>query len=96
MNDIAYIDGQNLDMGTNNREPVWSVDLSRFRVYLKDKHRVDTAYYCLEHVQEGSNFEDLYDEIQAAGFILKFREHNAAMLGKKKGNVDSDIIFSIM
>ena len=25
-----------------------------------------------------------------------FREHNSAMLGKKKGNVDSDIIFQIM
>ncbi len=26
----------------------------------------------------------------------KFREHNTAMIGKKKGNVDSDIIFQIM
>lgn len=25
-----------------------------------------------------------------------FREHNPAMMGKKKGNVDSDIIFQIM
>lgn len=40
--------------------------------------------------------EDLYDKLQEAGFILKFREHNSAMLGKKKGNVDSDIIFFIM
>ena len=40
--------------------------------------------------------EDLYDLIQKAGMILKFREHNSAMLGKKKGNVDSDIIFSVM
>lgn len=30
------------------------------------------------------------------GFILVFRQHTSAMLGKKKGNVDSDIIFSIM
>ena len=29
-------------------------------------------------------------------FILKFKEHNPAMIGKKKGNVDSDIIFHIM
>jgi uncharacterized LabA/DUF88 family protein len=83
-------------MGTNSREPIWSADLARFRVYLKDKYHVEKAYYYLGHVQEGSTFEDLYDEIQAAGFILKFREHNSAMSGKKKGNVDSDIIFSIM
>lgn len=40
--------------------------------------------------------EELYDEIQKSGLILKFREHNSAMLGKKKGNVYSDIIFNIM
>lgn len=34
--------------------------------------------------------------LQKAGFILSFREHSAALKGKKKGNVDSDIIFSIM
>ncbi len=40
--------------------------------------------------------DELYDKIQSAGFVLKFREHNSAMKGKKKGNVDSDIIFQIM
>ena len=42
------------------------------------------------------NYQDLYDEIQEAGFILKFKEHNPAMLGIKKGNVDTDIVFSVM
>ena len=28
--------------------------------------------------------------------MLIFREHNPAMIGKKKGNVDSDIIFHAM
>ena len=41
-------------------------------------------------------YQNLYEEIQSANFILIFRKHNTAMLGKKKGNVDSDIIFSIM
>ena len=40
--------------------------------------------------------QNLYDEIQEAGFIIKFREHNSVMIGKKKGNVDSDIIFDVM
>ena len=40
--------------------------------------------------------EELYDEIQTAGFVVKFREHNTKMLGKKKGNVDTDIVFTIM
>ncbi len=95
-NNIAYIDGQNLFMGTIKREPLWKVDLSKLRVYLERKYNVTKAYYYLGYVQDGGKFESLYEEIQSAGFILVFREHNSAMLGKKKGNVDSDIIFSIM
>lgn len=92
---LAFIDGQNLYMGTAKREiDPWKINFARFRVYLKEKYCVDEAYYFLGYVQEEN--QDLYDEIQKAGFILKFREHNPAMIGKKKGNVDSDIIFHIM
>jgi uncharacterized LabA/DUF88 family protein len=96
LNNIAYIDGQNLHMGTNQREPVWKVDLPKFRVYLKEKYHITKAYYYLGYVQNGTSFEKLYEEIQSAGFILVFREHNSAMKGLKKGNVDADIIFSLM
>jgi len=96
MNNIAYIDGQNLYMGTTKRDPSWIVDLARFRIYLNKKYGVEKAYYYLGYVQENKNSETLYEEIQSAGFILVFRQHNSAMIGEKKGNVDSDIIFSIM
>lgn len=95
-NNIAYIDGQNLYMGTAKSRPFWTIDLARLRIYLDKKYDVERAYYYLGYVQEGGNFEKLYEAIQTAGFILVFREHNSAMLGKKKGNVDADIIFSIM
>lgn len=92
---IAFIDGQNLYMGTAKREgDPWKIDLARFRIYLEQKYAVTEAYYFLGFVQ--NEYDDLYDEIQRAGFVLKFREHNPAMMGKKKGNVDSDIIFYIM
>ena len=92
---LAYIDGQNLYMGTSKREKdPWKIDLTRLRVYLTQKYNVDKAYYFLGYVQEAN--QDLYEEIQNAGFVLVFREHNPAMIGKKKGNVDSDIIFQIM
>ncbi len=93
---IAYIDGQNLHLGTTKDSPPWTVDLARLRGYLDKKYGVEDAYYYLGFVQEGAVFEKLYESIQKAGLILVFREHNSAMLGKKKGNVDSDIIFSIM
>lgn len=95
LNNIAYIDGQNLYMGTKkSSEESWEVDLAKFKLYLERKYNVTDVYYFLGHVQDEN--EELYDSIQKSGMILKFREHNAAMLGKKKGNVDSDIIFSIM
>ncbi len=93
-NNIAYIDGQNLYMSTTTAEDPWNINLAKFRVYLRDKYSVEKAYYFLGFVQ--NERQDLYDEIQEAGFILKFREHNSEMLGKKKGNVDTDIVFDAM
>jgi uncharacterized LabA/DUF88 family protein len=61
---------------------------------LIDKYGIQKAYYFLGFLDEEN--QGLYDKIQEAGFIVKFREHNSAMIGKKKGNVDSDIIFDIM
>lgn len=82
-------------MGTAKSEvDPWEIDLARFRVYLERKYNVSEAYYFLGYVQEMN--QELYEEIQKAGFVLIFREHNPAMLGKKKGNVDSDIIFHVM
>ena len=93
-NNIAFIDGQNLYMGVNSDNPAWNIDFVKFRKYLHEKYSVSIAYYFLGFVIDERS--GLYDKIQEAGFILKFREHNSTMLGKKKGNVDSDIIFAIM
>ena len=96
MKNIAYIDGQNLHMGTTRSSYPWKVDLPRLRVYLRDLYQVNRAYYYLGYVQNDEVYQSLYEEIQTAGFVLVFREHNSAMLGTKKGNVDSDIIFSVI
>src|SRR5680860_1366136 len=94
-NNFAFIDGQNLYMGTTKSpQKPWKVCLKKFRIYLRDKYKVSRAYYFFGCINEDNR--DLYEEIQEAGFVLMFREHNSAMLGKKKGNVDSDIIFKIM
>lgn len=91
----AFVDGQNLHMNTaKKRTKPWKIDLVRFRIYLEKKYNVNKAYYFLGYVQETN--QELYEEIQNAGFVLIFREHNPVMMGKKKGNVDSDIIFHIM
>lgn len=92
---IALVDGQNLHMGTAKREAEpWKIDLARFRVYLEQKYHAVQAYYFLGYAQDTN--QELYEEIQKAGFVLLFRGHSSAMVGTKKGNVDSDIIFHIM
>jgi uncharacterized LabA/DUF88 family protein len=89
---IAFIDGQNLHLGT--KESGWAIDHARFRTYLSEKYSITEAYYFLGFVSEEE--QDLYDKLQKAGFILSFREHSSALRGSKKGNVDSDIIFALM
>lgn len=92
MSNLAFIDGQNLNFGT--RVNNWKVDLVRFRIYLKEKYKVSEAYYHLGYVSEEQ--QDLYYGIQKAGFILVFKEHSSTLKGKKKGNVDTDVVFLIM
>lgn len=91
-NNIALIDGQNLHLGTTSAG--WKVDFARFRIYLRDKFSVEEAYIFLGFLDDEN--QKLYRQIQKAGFILEFREHNQNMKGKKKWNVDVDIVFEIM
>jgi uncharacterized LabA/DUF88 family protein len=89
---IAFIDAQNLHLWTTTEK--WVVDFKRFRVYLEQKFQVKEAYFFLWFLDEEQN--ELYRNVQKAWFIVEFREHNANMKGKKKGNVDVDIVFEVM
>ena len=89
---IAFIDAQNLHLGTLSEK--WNIDFERFRVYLEKKYQVFEAYFFLWFLDEGE--QELYTNIQKAGFIVAFREHTAHMKWKKKWNVDGDIIFEVM
>ncbi len=91
MNSV-FIDGQNLHLGT--KETGRAIDHTKFRIYLRDKYKVHEAYYFLGVVNEEN--QELYTGLQKAGFILCFREHTSTLLGHKKGNVDCDIVFTIM
>ncbi len=91
-NNLAFIDGQNLYLGT--KQNGWSINLSELRKYLKDRYGIKEAYYFIGYLQEENN--ELYKEIQKAGFIVIFKDHNEYTISKKKGNVDTDIVFEIM
>ena len=68
--------------------------MKRFRVYLKDKYRVSNAYCFLGAYMP--NLQDMYTAFQKYGYILIFREHGYDLIGSKKGNVDTDIVFHVM
>jgi uncharacterized LabA/DUF88 family protein len=93
-NNYAFIDAQNLHLATTQADKPWTVDLKKFRVYLQEKYCVSKAYYFLGVFDETQ--KKMYEAIQRYGYILVFREHGIAMKGKKKGNVDVDIVFSVM
>ena len=94
MKNLAFIDGQNLHLGTTLSNNPWKINLTRFKIYLEQKYHVTDAYYFLGYLS--NNEKDLYDNIQKAGFILNFKKHNEELVAKKKGNVDTEIVFQIM
>ena len=90
----AFIDGQKLKLDTTRAQPSWNIDLSRFRTYLDQKYNVSKAYYFIGAYEP--KYQTLYDALRKYGFIVMFREHTENSLSKKKGNVDTDIVFEIM
>lgn len=72
----------------------WEVNLRKFRIYLAENYAVKEAYYVLGYLNE--KHDELYKEIQKAGFIISFKEHNSKAKSSKKGNVDTDIVFEVM
>jgi uncharacterized LabA/DUF88 family protein len=91
---LAFIDAQNLYLGTTQADNPWILDLARFRVYLAQKYHVSKAYYFFGAYD--NNRSELYDFIRECGYILRFREHVNELISRKKGNVDTDIVFLIM
>ena len=72
----------------------WKIDLPKFRVYLKENYSISEAYYFFGYLHDEN--AELYQEIQKAGFIVVFKEHNKLARSKKKGNIDTDLVFEIM
>lgn len=88
---FAYIDGQNLNLGIQKLG--WKLDYKKFRIYLSEKYGVKKAYIFIGFVALN---QKLYDKLQEAGFILKFKPTIPDAEGKIKGNVDADMVLSTM
>ncbi|MDO8575224.1 MAG: NYN domain-containing protein [bacterium] len=87
----AFIDGQNLYQSI--KEQNWELDYRKFRVYLKEKYKVEKAYIFIGYISEN---QDLYTELQESGFLLKFKPVLHKEHGIKQGNVDADLALNVM
>jgi uncharacterized LabA/DUF88 family protein len=86
----AFIDSQNLNLGV--RSLGWKIDYSKFRLYLRNKYRVEKAFIFIGMV--GDN-QKLYTMLQEAGFILVFKPTIQYFKDGKqtvKGNVDAELV----
>jgi len=90
-NNYAFIDGQNLNLGIQAMG--WKLDWSKFRVYLKDKYKVQTAFVFLGYMPEQQN---LYRSLQMKGYVLVFKPVITGGDGVVKGNVDADLVLQAM
>ena len=86
-NNYAFIDSQNLNLGIQKLG--WKLDYHKFRVYLAEKYSVKKAYIFIGFVALN---QSLYDRLQEAGFILKFKPTIPDADGKIKGNIDADLV----
>lgn len=90
LNNYAFIDSQNLNLGV--RSLGWQIDYKKFRLYLKHKYNVTQAFLFIGLV---SNNQELYTQLQTAGFILVFKPTVQYFENGKqtvKGNVDAELV----
>ena len=90
-NNYAFIDSQNVNLSI--RDQGWSLDFRKFRKFLKDKYSITKALLFIGYVPEN---QDLYKNLQNAGFILIFKPTNVLPSGVVKGNVDAELVLHAM
>ena len=90
-NNYAFVDGQNLYLAI--KELGWKLDYQRFRVYLKEKYSVTTAYMFTGFLLTN---QSLYKSLQMAGFVLIFKPILEVEGEVIKGNCDAEMVLQAM
>lgn len=90
-NNYAFIDSQNVYLSIKRLG--WEIDWKRFRIYLKEHYGVSQAFLFIGFI-EGNN--ELYSELQQAGFICIFKPVLTYKDGTVKGNVDAEMVLNTM
>ena len=84
---FVYIDGNNLHQGILSLG--WELGYAKFYRWLQDKYRMTECFIFLGYVKE---YEPLYKTLRQIGYRLEFKDISFDDSGKRKGNVDSDLV----
>ena len=103
-NTYAFIDSQNLNLGTQRMG--WKLDWRKFRQYLADKHGVTKAYMFIGYMSEN---ESLYEYMHELGYLVVLKptvdvqsqDNDKKPDSEKekpgiKGNVDAELVLYAM
>ncbi|MEK7164251.1 MAG: NYN domain-containing protein [Patescibacteria group bacterium] len=93
----AFIDGQNLNLGTNKDiykgnkliYKGWRLDFKKFRQYLSDKFRITKAFLFIGYIPSN---KPLYNSLRSYNYELVFKPTVKDNQGKPKGNVDAELV----
>ncbi len=88
----AFIDSQNLYLSLV-KQLGWKLDFARFRIYLKEKYGVEKAYLFIGYIETN---QDLYKNLQEAGYVLIFKPTLKYKDGTTKGNCDAELVLQAM
>ena len=91
MQNYAFIDSQNLNLSIQSLG--WKLDFGRFRIYLRDKYKIQKAFLFIGYIEGNS---DLYKSLQEAGFICVFKPTLIYKDGSTKGNCDAELVLQTM
>lgn len=89
----AFIDNQNLNMGT--RSEGWRVDWFKFRQLLRNHFGVSQAYMFIGYLEE---YKLMYEQLSGYGFEVIFKP-TVEVKDKDqtvKGNVDVELVLQVM
>lgn len=102
-NNYAFIDSQNLNLGTQRMG--WKVDWRKFREYLRKEYNVSHAYMFIGYMHEN---EQLYEYMHELGYLVVLKPTVDVSSDSKsktkddkdkpavKGNVDADLVLYAM
>lgn len=102
-NTYAFIDSQNLNLGTQRMG--WKVDWRKFRQFLLDKYNVTKAYMFIGYMSEN---EQLYEYMHELGFLVVLKptidisnksgdnKEDEKEKPQVKGNVDAELVLYAM